>query len=91
MAIKKKKGVLIMTEQEIFNKMSEIIQDRFEVSADKVTNDLNFQNDLDADSIDIVEFVLELEDVFGQEIPDEDAENLKTVGDAVSYISAHQN
>ncbi|WP_025021989.1 acyl carrier protein [Ligilactobacillus hayakitensis] len=80
-----------MTEQEIFNKMSEIIQDRFEVSADKVTNDLNFQNDLDADSIDIVEFVLELEDVFGQEIPDEDAENLKTVGDAVSYISAHQN
>lgn len=80
-----------MTEQEIFNKMSEIIQDRFEVDADKVTNDLNFQNDLDADSIDIVEFVLELEDVFGQEIPDEDAENLKTVGDAVSYISAHQN
>ena len=56
----------------------------------KITKDLNFQNDLDADSIDIVEFVLELEDVFGAEIPDEDAENIHTVGDAVKYIYSHQ-
>ncbi|EGF48955.1 acyl carrier protein, partial [Lacticaseibacillus rhamnosus MTCC 5462] len=46
--------------------------------------------DLDADSIDIVEFVLELEDAFGSEIPDDDAENIKTVQDAVDYIKAHQ-
>ncbi|ETA73361.1 acyl carrier protein [Ligilactobacillus equi] len=79
-----------MTEQEVFAKIAEIIEERFEVSADKVTNELNFQNDLDADSIDIVEFVLELEDVFGAEISDEDAEQLHTVGDAVKFIVANQ-
>ncbi|NYA65328.1 acyl carrier protein, partial [Lactobacillus salivarius] len=56
----------------------------------EITENLNFQEDLDADSIDIVEFVLELEDVFGAEIPDEDAENIHTVGDAVKYIYSHQ-
>lgn len=64
-----------MSEKEIFEKISEIIEDRFEIKADEITENLNFQEDLDADSIDIVEFVLELEDVFGAEIPDEDAEN----------------
>ncbi|HAJ54730.1 MAG TPA: acyl carrier protein, partial [Lactobacillus sp.] len=51
---------------------------------------LNFKQDLDADSIDIVEFVLELEDAFGAEIPDDDAEKIQTVQDAVDYIKAHQ-
>ena len=58
-----------MSEKEIFEKISEIIEDRFEIKADEITENLNFQEDLDADSIDIVEFVLELEDVFGAEIP----------------------
>ena len=79
-----------MSEKEIFEKISEIIEDRFEIKADEITENLNFQEDLDADSIDIVEFVLELEDVFGAEIPDEDAENILTVGDAVKYIYSHQ-
>ena len=74
-----------MSEKEIFEKISEIIEERVEI-----TENLNFQEDLDADSIDIVEFVLELEDVFGAEIPDEDAENIHTVGDAVKYIYSHQ-
>ena len=74
-----------MSEKEIFEKISEIIEDRFEIKADEITENLNFQEDLDADSIDIVEFVLELEDVFGAEIPD-----IHTVGDAVKYIYSHQ-
>ena len=47
-------------------------------------------DDLDADSIDLVEFILQLEDEFGAEIPDDEAEKIKTIGDAVSYIKAHQ-
>lgn len=78
-----------MTEQEIFDKVAGILEDRFDLDKSKVTNDLNFKKDLEADSIDIVEFVIELEDTFGSEIPDEDAEGIQTVGDAVSYIQEH--
>ena len=77
-----------MSEQEIFDKIAAIIADRFELTQDQVTNELNFKADLDADSIDIVEFVLELEDTFGAEIPDEEAEKIPTVADAVAYIKA---
>lgn len=75
-----------MNEQEIFDKIAAIIGDRFELNEDQVTDELNFKEDLDADSIDIVEFVLELEDTFGAEIPDEEAEKIGTVADAVAYI-----
>ncbi|KRM23985.1 acyl carrier protein [Latilactobacillus graminis] len=77
-----------MNEQEIFDKIAAIIGDRFELNKDQVTNELNFKEDLDADSIDIVEFVLELEDTFGAEIPDEEAEKIVTVADAVTYIKS---
>ncbi len=80
-----------MTEEEIFTKIKDILADNFEVSKDKITKETNFTTDLDADSIDLVEFILQLEDEFGAEISDEDAEKIKTVGDAVSYIAAHQN
>lgn len=79
-----------MTEEEIFNKISELIADNFQLDKDKITMDTNFTKDLDADSIDLVEFIMQLEDEFGAEIPDEDAENIATVGDAVKYIKAHQ-
>ncbi|EJE98207.1 acyl carrier protein [Liquorilactobacillus mali] len=79
-----------MTEKEIYDKIVKIINERFDVEEDKVTPDLNFSTDLNADSIDIVEFVLELEDTFSAEIPDEDAEKLITVADAVKYIANHQ-
>ncbi|AWZ38189.1 acyl carrier protein [Ligilactobacillus murinus] len=79
-----------MTENEIFTKITTIIEDHFDVSADKVTEQTNFKTDLDADSIDLVEFVLELEDAFGAEISDEDAEQIVTVKDAVDYIASHQ-
>ncbi|MDE6376707.1 MAG: acyl carrier protein [Ligilactobacillus sp.] len=79
-----------MTENEIFTKITTIIENHFDVSADKVTEQTNFKTDLDADSIDLVEFVLELEDAFGAEISDEDAEQIVTVKDAVDYIASHQ-
>lgn len=79
-----------MTENEIFTKITTIIEDHFDVSADKVTEQTNFKTDLDADSIDLVEFVLELEDAFGAEISDEDADQIVTVKDAVDYIASHQ-
>ncbi|MBP2056949.1 acyl carrier protein [Lactobacillus colini] len=80
-----------MTEQEIFNKIADMIAERFEIDRDKITNDLNFQNDLDADSIDFVELVMDMEDTFGSEIPDDEAEKLQTVGEAVNYVKEHQN
>lgn len=80
-----------MTEQEIYDKIAKLIEERFELSADQISMKLDFKKDLDADSIDIVEFILELEDTFGAEIPDEDAEKLVTVGDAVTYIKNHQS
>lgn len=79
-----------MSEQEIYYKIAQLIEERFELSADKVSQSLDFKKDLNADSIDIVEFILELEDTFGAEISDEDAEKLATVGDAVTYIKNHQ-
>lgn len=79
-----------MTEEEIMNKIIELVSDRFEVSADTISASTNFKNDLEADSIDLVEFVLELEDEFGNEIPDEDAENISTIGEAAKYIKNHQ-
>lgn len=80
-----------MSQEEIFNKIADMIADRFEVDRSTITMNLNFQNDLDADSIDFVEFVMDLEDAFGSEIPDEDAEKLQTVGEAVEYIQNHQD
>ncbi|GEO68110.1 acyl carrier protein [Levilactobacillus acidifarinae] len=79
-----------MTKAEIFDKIADIIADRFEVDRDQINEQLNFKQDLDADSIDFVEFVLELEDTFGAEISDEDAEKLNTIGEVVDYIVAHQ-
>ncbi|AKP65886.1 hypothetical protein FC99_GL000105 [Levilactobacillus koreensis JCM 16448] len=80
-----------MTKAEIFDKIADIIADRFETDRDAINEQLNFKQDLDADSIDFVEFVLELEDTFGAEISDEDAEKLNTIGEVVDYIDAHQN
>ena len=71
--------------QEIFNKVSEIVADHFDVDRAKITDELN----LKTDSIDFVEFVLELEDTFGEEIDDEDAEKLSTIGEVVDYIAEH--
>ncbi len=79
-----------MTEAEIFDKIATLIADNFQLDKDKITMDTNFTKDLNADSIDLVEFIMQLEDEFGAEIPDEDAAKIITVADAVAYIKSHQ-
>ena len=70
-------------------KVKEIIVDELGVEADKVTSDASFVDDLGADSLDTVELVMAFEEEFEIEISDEDAEQMRTVGDAVSYIMSH--
>lgn len=79
-----------MTEAEIFDKIATLIADNFQLDKDKITMDTNFTKDLNADSIDLVEFIMQLEYEFGAEIPDEDAAKIITVADAVAYIKSHQ-
>lgn len=78
-----------MTREEAFSKVAAIIANHFEVDVATITEGLSIKDDLNADSISIMEFVLELEDEFGAEISDEDAEKIETVGSAVDYITAH--
>jgi len=78
-----------MDHDEIFDKVKEVIVDQLNVEEEDVIEDATFVDDLGADSLDIVELVMALEETFGVTIPDEDAEGIKTVGDAVSYISSN--
>jgi acyl carrier protein len=71
-------------------KVKDIIINELGVEAEKVTASASFVEDLGADSLDTVELVMAFEEEFGIEIPDEDAEKLQTVGDAVEYIKQHQ-
>ncbi|MBT2731572.1 acyl carrier protein [Carnobacterium sp. ISL-102] len=80
-----------MSTNETFEKIKKIIVERFGIDEEKVTKELTFKEDLGADSLDVVELVMELEDVFGTEISDEDAERINTVGDAVTHIEEHKN
>lgn len=70
----------------IFDKVKSIIVDQLDVDEDKVTLNANIQDDLGADSLDIVDLVMSFEDEFDLEIPDDEVENIKTVGDVVKYI-----
>ena len=73
-----------------FERIKKIVVDRLDVEESKVTLEASFKDDLEADSLDVVELVMELEDEFDMEISDEDAEKIATVGDAVDYISSKQ-
>lgn len=70
------------------DRLKGIIVDQLGVEAEKVTANASFINDLGADSLDIVELVMAMEEEFDLEIPDEDAEKIKTVGDAISYLNS---
>ena len=70
----------------VFEKVREILCDQLDIDPEEVTLDTNIIDDLGADSLDLVDFVMSLEDEFDQEIPDEDIEGIKTIGDIVSYI-----
>jgi acyl carrier protein len=71
-------------------RVKKIIVDRLGVEESKVTLEASFKEDLGADSLDVVELVMELEDEFDMEISDEDAEKISTVGEVVAYIDSHK-
>ncbi|WP_181348823.1 acyl carrier protein [Thalassobacillus sp. CUG 92003] len=70
------------------DRVKQIIVDRLDADESKVTMEASFKEDLEADSLDVVELVMELEDEFDMEISDEEAEKINTVGDAVNYINS---
>lgn len=76
---------------DIESRVKDIIINELGVEAEKVTTDASFVEDLGADSLDTVELVMAFEEEFGIEIPDEDAEKMQTVGDAVEYIKQQQS
>ena len=76
------------TVSDINAKVVEIVVERLSVNADTVTAESSFINDLGADSLDIVELVMEFEEAFDMTIPDEDAESIRTVGEATTYIES---
>ena len=72
----------------VFDKIKSIIVDQLDADENEVTMEANIQDDLGADSLDVVDLVMSIEENFDIEIPDEDIENIKTVGDIVKYIEA---
>jgi len=76
---------------ETFNRVKEIIVEQLDVEESTITMEASFRDDLEADSLDVVELVMELEDEFDIEIADEEAENINTVGDAVQFIEENVN
>ena len=78
-----------MSSEEVFEKVKNVIIEQLGVAENNITMEASFIDDLGADSLDIVELIMALEEEFDIEIPDSDAENVVTVGDVVEYIKDH--
>ncbi len=76
--------------EEIYEQVKNVLTEQLGIDEGQITEEASFQEDLDADSLDLVELIMELEDQFGVKISDEDAQGIQTVGQAVDYISSHQ-
>lgn len=70
----------------VFEKIRKILAEQFDVDEDSITNDTNIQEDLGADSLDVVDLIMTLEDEFEFEVPDHEVENIKTVGALVTFV-----
>ncbi len=79
-----------MADSEVFNQVKAIIVDKLGVDENKVTMAARFREDLEADSLDLVELIMEFEEKFGGEISDEEAQKITTVGEAVTYLESHK-
>ncbi len=76
--------------EEIYEQVKNVLTEQLGIEESEIAEEASFQEDLDADSLDLVELIMELEDQFGVKISDEDAQGIQTVGQAVDYISKHQ-
>ncbi|MFN2150865.1 MAG: acyl carrier protein [Anaerolineales bacterium] len=76
-------------DQEIYAKVKEIVAELLDIDESEITPESKFQADLGADSLDLVELIMEFEERFGGEISDEDAQSITTVGEAVKYVETH--
>ncbi len=75
----------------VFEKMQQILAEQLDADIESITLETDIQDDLGADSLDVVEMLMSIEDEFEIEIPDDQIENLKTVGNVVDYITEHMN
>jgi acyl carrier protein len=80
-----------MTREEVLDRIREHLATELEVDRDRIAESTRFREDLEADSLDLVELVVELEDSYGVRIPDEEAAKILTVGQAADYVAAHAN
>jgi acyl carrier protein len=78
-----------MTRDEVLDRIREHLSEELEIDLDRIQEGTRFKEDLEADSLDLVELVMELEDRYGVRIPDEEAVKIKTVGQAADFVAAH--
>ena len=81
---------MALSRDEVYERVKGALVDKLGADESAISEEASFQDDLNADSLDLVELIMELEDQFGLKIPDEDAQKLQTVGQAVDYVVEHQ-